>query len=109
MNNDIMTVTITGPHFFNYAHKMKRTQDAPPGDLHISSQDWKVSGDLPYILDIFELSEGWDYVVSMKRKKAYMLDFSKITMTSALPHERSSTAHTKPGGVATGKLWTMQQ
>lgn len=93
MNNDIMTITITGPYFFNYVHKVSRTQDAPPGDLYISSHGWKVSGNPPYTADIFEASEGWDYVVSLERKKVYTLDFSKITMTSALPHERRYRKH----------------
>ena len=93
MKNDIMTITITGPYFFNYVHKVSRTQDAPPGDLYISSTGWKVSGNPPYTTDIFEASEGWDYVVSLERKKVYALDFPKITMTSALPHERKYREH----------------
>ena len=86
MDNDIMTVKITGPYFFNYVHNLKRTQDAPPGDLYISSKGWKVSGTAPYNKDIFEASEGWDYVVSFENKKVYKLKFSDIVMTSALPY-----------------------
>jgi len=93
MNNDIVTVKITGPYFFNYAHKLKRTQDAPPGDLYISSQGWKVSGNPPYNKDIFEASEGWDYVISFENKKVYTLKFSDITMTSALPYVSKYRAH----------------
>ncbi len=93
MNNDIVTVKITGPYFFNYVHKLKRTQDAPPGDLYISSQGWKVSGNPPYNKDIFEASEGWDYVVSFENKKVYTLKFSDITMTSALPYVSKYRAH----------------
>jgi hypothetical protein len=86
MNNDVVTVKITGPYFFNYVHNLKRTQQAPPGDLYISSQGWKVSGTPPYNKDIFEASEGWDYVVSFENKKVYKLNFSAIVMTSALPY-----------------------
>ena len=86
MNDDIMTVTITGPYFFNYLHNIKRTQDAPPGDLYISSKGWKVSGSPPYTKDTFTSSEGWDYVVSLENKKVYQLTFSDIVMTSALPY-----------------------
>ncbi len=93
MNNDIMTVKITGPYFFNYVHNLKRTGDAPPGDLYISSQGWKVSGTAPYTRDIFEASEGWDYVVSFETKKVYRLKFSDITMTSALPYVSKYRAH----------------
>jgi hypothetical protein len=93
MDNDIVTVRITGPYFFNYTHKLKRTQDAPPGDLYISSQGWKVSGNPPYTGDIFEASEGWDYVVSFENKKVYRLNFSDITMTSALPYVGKYRAH----------------
>ena len=93
MNNDIVTVKITGPYFFNYVHNLKRTRDAPPGDLYISSQGWRVSGSAPYTKDIFEASEGWDYVVSFETKKVYTLKFSDITMTSALPHVSKYRAH----------------
>ena len=93
MNNDIVTIKITGPYFFNYVHHLKRTQDAPPGDLYISSQGWKVSGAPPYNKDIFEASEGWDYVVSFENKKVYKLKFSDITMTSALPNVSKYRAH----------------
>jgi hypothetical protein len=84
--NDVLTVTVTGPYFYNYAHNIKRTQDAPPGDLYISSRGWKVSGAPPHTKDIFEASEGWDYVVSLQNKKVYKLHFSNIIMTSALPY-----------------------
>jgi hypothetical protein len=93
MNNDIVTVKITGPYFFNYMHNLKRTRDAPPGDLYISSQGWKVSGFPPYNKDIFEASEGWDYVVSFENKKVYKLKFSDIIMTSALPYVSKYRAH----------------
>ena len=93
MTNDIMTVRITGPYFFNYVHNIKRTQDAPPGDLYISSRGWKVSGTAPYTKDIFEASEGWDYVVSFEKKKVYKLNFSDILMTSALPYVAKYRAH----------------
>jgi hypothetical protein len=93
MTNDIMTVKITGPYFFNYIHNIKRTQDAPPGDLYISSKGWKVSGTAPYTKDIFEASEGWDYVVSFENKKVYKLNFSDIRMTSALPYVGKYRAH----------------
>ncbi len=86
MNNDVMSVKITGPYFFNYVHNLKRTREAPPGDLYISSQGWKVSGIPPYNRDIFEASEGWDYVVSFQNKKVYRLKFSDIAMTSPLPY-----------------------
>jgi hypothetical protein len=86
MYNDVITVKITGPYFFNYVHNLKRTQEAPPGDLYMSSQGWKVSGTPPYNKDIFEASEGWDYVVSFENKKVYKLKFSEIAMTSALPY-----------------------
>ncbi len=86
MYNDVITVKITGPYFFNYVHNLKHTQEAPPGDLYISSQGWKVSGTPPYNKDIFEASEGWDYVVSFENKKVYKLKFSEIAMTSALPY-----------------------
>jgi hypothetical protein len=86
MNDDIMTVTITGPYFFNYLHSIKRTQDAPPGDLYISSKGWKVSGSPPYTKDAFTSSEGWDYVVSLENNKVYQLKFSDIVMTAALPY-----------------------
>jgi hypothetical protein len=85
MSNDIVTVKITGPYFFNYAHNVKGTREASPGDLYISSQGWKVSGKPPHNKDVFEASEGWDYVVSFENKKLYKLNFSAITMTSALP------------------------
>ncbi len=93
MENDFMTVKITGRYFFNYVHNIKRTRDAIPGDLYISSQGWKVSGTPPYAKDIFETSEGWDYVVSLEKKKVYMLKFSDIIMTSALPHSSRYRAH----------------
>ncbi len=85
VRNEVMTVTVTGPYFFNYVHNIKRTQDASPGDLYISSQGWKVSGTPPYTEDVFAASEGWDYVVSLKESKVYRLKFSDIVMTSALP------------------------
>jgi hypothetical protein len=93
MNNDIMTVKITGPYFFNYAHNIKRTRDAPPGDLFISSKGWKVTGSPPYSNDIFEASEGWDYVVSLENKKVHTLKFSDIVMTSRLPYTTRYRAH----------------
>jgi hypothetical protein len=93
MKDDMMTVKITGPYFFYYVHKVNHTENALPGDLYISSQGWKVSGRPPFTEDIFEASEGWDYVVSLEKKKVYMLEFPKITMSSALPHERKYRAH----------------
>jgi hypothetical protein len=93
MDNDVMTVKITGPYFFNYVHDVKRTQDAPPGDLYISSSGWKVSGKAPYTSDTFQASEGWDYVVSLENKKAYKLDFPAIRMTGALPYTSKYRAH----------------
>ena len=93
MNNDVVTVKITGPYFFNYVHNIKRTQDAPPGDLYISSQGWKVSGSPPYTKDIFEASEGWDYVVSLENRKVYLLKFSDIVMTSAVTSLGMHRAH----------------
>jgi len=86
MQNDVLTVKITGPYFYNYVHNVKRTQDAPPGDLYVSSKGWQVSGSPPYTKDIFEASEGWDYVVSFQNKKVYKLRFSDIIMTSRLPY-----------------------
>ena len=86
INNDVATIKITGPYFFNYVHNLKRTRDAPPGDLYISSQGWKVSGTPPYNKDTFETSEGWDYVVSFENKKVYKLKYPEIIMTSALPY-----------------------
>jgi hypothetical protein len=93
MENDIMTVKVTGPYFFNYAHNIKRTGEAQPGDLYISSRGWKVSGTPPYTEDVFEASEGWDYVVSLEKKKVYTLRFSDIIMTSALPSSSKYRAH----------------
>ena len=93
MNDDVVTVKITGPYFFNYVHNIRRTQDAPPGDLYISSKGWKVSGSPPYTKDTFESCEGWDYVVSLENKKVYALKFSDITMTSALPYVSKYRAH----------------
>jgi hypothetical protein len=93
MSNDVVTVKITGPYFFNYVHNVNRTRDALPGDLYISSQGWKVSGTPPYSKDIFEASEGWDYVVSLEKKTVYKLKFSDIMMTSALPHGSRYRAH----------------
>ena len=93
MKDDVLTVRITGPYFFNYAHNLRRTRDAPPGDLYVSSQGWKVKGDPPYNEDTFEASEGWDYVVSFENKKVYKLAFSEITMTSALPYVSRYRAH----------------
>ncbi len=84
MNNDIVTVKVTGPYIYNYVHNVKQTREAAPGDLYISSRGWKVSGKPPHTNDVFEASEGWDYVVSFEKKKLYTLNFSKITMTSAL-------------------------
>jgi hypothetical protein len=93
MSNDVVTVKITGPYFFNYVHNVNRTRDALPGDLYISSQGWKVSGTPPYSKDIFEASEGWDYVVSFEKKAVYKLKFSDIMMTSALPRGSRYRAH----------------
>jgi len=93
MNHDIMTVKITGPYFSNYVHNIKRTQDALPGDLYISSTGWKVGGSPPHTGDIFEASEGWDYVVSLENKKVYALKFSDVIMTSALPYGNKYRAH----------------
>ena len=93
MNNDVLTVKITGPYFFNYAHKLKRAQDVPPGDLYISSQGWRVSGTPPYTKDIFQASEGWDYVVSLENKKVYTLKFSDIIMTSPATRVGKHRAH----------------
>lgn len=86
MKDDVVTVKITGPYFYNYTHKLKRTQDAPPGDLYIASQGWKVSGKPPHNDDMFEASEGWDYVVSFENKKVYALKFSDVIMTSDVSH-----------------------
>jgi hypothetical protein len=93
VNGDVMTVKITGPYFFNYVHNIKRTRGAAPGDLYISSRGWKVAGKPPYTKDIFEASEGWDYVVSFEKKKVYTLRFSDIIMTSALPYVTKYRAH----------------
>lgn len=93
MQNDVLTVTISGPYFYNYKHNIKRTQDASPGDLYISSKGWKVSGSPPFTKDTFEAAEGWDYVVSFQNKKVYKLDFSTIIMTSALPYTMKYRAH----------------
>ena len=93
MKDDVVTVKITGPYFFYYMHNVKHTRDAQPGDLYISSKGWKVSGTPPYTSDIFEESEGWDYVVSLENKKVYKLKFSNIVMTSALPHSNKYRAH----------------
>ncbi|HME46425.1 MAG TPA: PEP-CTERM sorting domain-containing protein [Syntrophorhabdales bacterium] len=93
VNGNVMTVKITGPYFFNYAHNIKHTRDAAPGDLYISSRGWKVAGRPPYTGDIFEASEGWDYVVSFEKKKVYTLRFSDIVMTSPLPYVTKYRAH----------------
>ena len=97
MDNDAVScVKITGPYFFNYVHNLKRTRQAPPGDLYISSQGWKV-GTPPYNKDIFDAScKGWDYLVSFENKKVYKLKFSEIVMTSALPHG-ANTGRNRPG------------
>jgi hypothetical protein len=93
VTGDIMTVKITGPYFHNYVHNIKRARDAAPGDLYISSRGWKVAGRPPYTKDIFEASEGWDYVVSFEKKKVYALRFSDIIMTSPLPYVTRYRAH----------------
>jgi hypothetical protein len=93
VTGDIMTVKITGPYFYNYVHNIKRARDAAPGDLYISSRGWKVAGRPPYTKDIFEASEGWDYVVSFEKKKVYALRFSDIIMTSPLPYVTRYRAH----------------
>ena len=93
MDDDVMTVKIMGPYFFNYVHNLKRTQDAPPGDLYISSKGWKVSGKAPYTSDTFQASEGWDYVVSFENKKVYKLDVQAVRMTGALPYTSKYRAH----------------
>ncbi len=66
--NETIKVRITGPYFYNYVHKLKGGEKAPPGDLYISSKGWTVSGKPPYTNDVFEESEGWDYVVSFEKK-----------------------------------------
>ncbi len=93
VNDDIATVTITGSYFYNYVHNVKHTRILAPGDLYIASKGWKVSGTPPHTNDIFEASEGWDYVVSYERKKVYTLEFSGITMTSDAARTGKYRAH----------------
>ena len=83
--DDVMTVTITGPYFLNYVHNLRRAGGTPPGDLYISSKGWKVNGTAPYKDDVFEASEGWDYVVSLKDQAVYRLSFSDVEMTYLRP------------------------
>jgi hypothetical protein len=84
-DNDKITVTISGPFFYNYVHRLKGADKTPPGDLYISSSGWKVKGSAPYAQDTFTKDEGWDYVVSLFDKSVYKLDWSKIQWTRPKP------------------------
>jgi hypothetical protein len=80
-----ITVTIKGPFFYNYVHRIKGADKTPPGDLYISSTGWKVKGKTPYANDTFTKDEGWDYVVSLFDKAVYKLDWSKIQWSRPKP------------------------
>lgn len=84
-DNEKITVTISGPFFYNYIHHLKGADKTPPGDLYISSSGWKVKGSAPYAEDTFTRDEGWDYVVSLFDKSVYKLDWSKIQWTRPKP------------------------
>lgn len=84
-DDEKITVTITGPFFYNYVHHVKGAHKTPPGDLYISSAGWKVKGAPPYAQDTFTKDEGWDYVVSLFDKAVYKLDWSKIEWTRPKP------------------------
>lgn len=84
-DDEKITVTISGPFFYNYAHHIKGADKTPPGDLYIASAGWKVKGKAPYTKDTFTKDEGWDYVVSLFDKAVYKLDWSKIQWTRPGP------------------------
>lgn len=84
-DNEKITVTISGPFFYNYVHHLKGADKSPPGDLYISSSGWKVKGSAPHAQDAFTKDEGWDYVVSLFDKSVYKLDWSKIQWTRPKP------------------------
>jgi hypothetical protein len=84
-DDEKITVTITGPFFYNYVHHLKGADKTPPGDLYVSSSGWKVKGKAPYTEDTFTKDEGWDYVVSLFDKSVYKLDWSKIQWTRPKP------------------------
>lgn len=84
-DDERITVTISGPFFYNYVHHLKGADKTPPGDLYISSAGWKVKGSAPYAEDTFTKDEGWDYVVSLFDKAVYKLDWSKIEWTRPKP------------------------
>lgn len=84
-DDEKITVTISGPFFYNYAHHIKGAHKTPPGDLYISSAGWRVKGKAPYTQDTFTKDEGWDYVVSLFDKSVYKLDWSKIQWSRPKP------------------------
>lgn len=84
-DDEKITVTISGPFFYNYVHHIKGADKTPPGDLYIASTGWKVKGKAPYTRDTFTKDEGWDYVVSLFDKAVYKLDWSKIQWTRPKP------------------------
>lgn len=68
------SVTLTGDYFSNYQGGVSYACDYAPGDLYISTSGWSVSGSGPhYKYDTFNLSEGWNYVVSFSDGKVYKL------------------------------------
>lgn len=85
VDDETITVTISGPFFYNYIHHIKGAHKTPPGDLYISSVGWKVKGTAPYAQDTFTKDEGWDYVVSLFDKAVYKLDWSKIEWSRPKP------------------------
>ena len=93
MKDDIVTVKITGPYFNNYAHRLNGAQAMPPGDLYMASRGWKVRGGPPYSDDVFEVSEGWDYVVSFTGKALYKLNFADIIWTRPQPGAKKFRAN----------------
>lgn len=93
MKDDIVTVKITGPYLRNYARNVGGTRVIPPGDLYIASQGWKVRGVPPYTEDVFEASEGWDYVISLAGKALHKLNFADIVWTRPRPRIRKFRAN----------------
>jgi hypothetical protein len=81
-----ITVRLQGPYFGN----TQSLTNYGSGDLYISSGGWNVTdGNTSHHWnDVFKISEGWDYVVSLDGH-VYRLnqstDMSTITMTNILP------------------------
>ncbi len=89
MSGTTLTVKITGDyfHYYNINQSIgggQTVQNFGPGDLYISSHGWHATGNISdhWQTDVFDLSEGWDYVVSKANAKIYLLTNSGLKETN---------------------------